>query len=335
MGVYEGVVGGVSSIVANGFSPWWEGIEGTVDAVHYDGHLSPREAYKLGGLDFQVLERDLFFDRAINDEAYELDYVPTHKALIHDGTRKVLGIHSRSYGVLQYEVLADFGEALKLVGDDVNVQSAGTLFDHKVGWMLFQLGEDRCFAGGDECIRRFLAISTSHDGTLALNARPTDVRIECMNTFAMHQADKAVVTLRHTSKVEDRIAQARRTISAAYNHAHDLDAEIEALLSQEYSETAYKDVLVPQLNPKPSDDATARTKTLWENRNDGLVAAYYRDDAANIRNTGWGAVMGVNSYELWTQSVRGSSRPEAQAKRALTGKFPLTQDAHRLVRVMA
>ena len=30
MGEYNGVVGGVSNIVAVNFKPWWEGIEGTV-----------------------------------------------------------------------------------------------------------------------------------------------------------------------------------------------------------------------------------------------------------------------------------------------------------------
>lgn len=331
MGVYENVVGGVSSIVANNFKPWWEGIQGTVDAVHYDGHLSPREAYKLGGLDFDVLEREIRIDVGINDEDANWQNVPSHKALINANTRQVLGIHGADYGVLQYEVLAEFGEALKLVGDDVDVRSAGTLFDSKVGWMLFKLGEDTHFAGQDERIAKYLAVSTSHDGSIALTARPTDVRIECMNTFAMHESDKAVVKLRHTSRVADRVEQAKQVVSAAYNRSHDLDKEIAELLSTSWSEASYKNALVPALNPRPAEESSSRTKTLWEGRQLGLLAAYDRPDAANIKGTAWGAIMGINSYEIWSQTVRGSTRPESQAKRALTGKFPLTQKARAMV----
>lgn len=331
MGQYNNVTGGVSSIVANNFKPWWEGIDGTVDTVHVDGHLSPRDAYKLGGLDFQVLERDVTIDIGIGDEPTNTIIVPSHKALINEDTRAVLGIHGRDYGLLQYEVLCEFGEALKLVSEEVDVRSAGTLFDTKVGWMLFKLGEDSHFLGGDERIAKYLAVSTSHDGSIALTARPTDIRIECMNTFAMHESDKAVVKLRHTSRVADRVAEAKMVVSAAYNRSHDLDAEIEALLSTSWSETSYKNALVPALNPRPAVEASDRTKTLWEKRQDGLLGAYDRADAANIKGTAWGAVMGVNSYEIWSQTVRGSSRPESQAKRALTGKFPLTQKARAMV----
>lgn len=336
MGEHNGVVGGVSAIVAQEFKPWWEGIAGTVDVQHVDGtELSPREAFNRV-LNWQVLERDLMIDIATGDEPVKLAIVPNKKALIREDNRAVLGIHSGGYGVLQNEVLCEFVELIKIVGSDVQIKSAGELFGGPVVWMLAKLGEDKHFIGHDERIAKYFAVSSSHDGSLVFTARPTDTRIECMNTFAMHLDDKAVITIRHTAKADERIAEAKRTVDALYAHSAELDAEIELLLSTPFTSADYKDVIVPALNPKPAPDTewaklSPRKESNWLARTDALVAAYYRDDAANIVGTAWGAVMGVNSYELWEQRVKRGSRSENQAVKALKGTFPLTQAARAMV----
>jgi phage/plasmid-like protein (TIGR03299 family) len=324
MGEYNGVIGGVSSIVTDGFMPWWHGIDGTVEAEFGDESLTVDDAYKRA-LDWTVTKRPVFVDTG-----WDLVQDENRCAVVRQDTGQILGHHSDSYGTLQNSVLRDLGNALKSVGD-VYAKSAGGLFGDKVTWLLCKLGEDRYFADSDERLQSYLALSTSHDGSLSLTARTTSVRIECMNTFDMHmQGTSAIVTLRHTSKVEDRIAQATKVIETAYDHQNALDDQIRELLDTEYSRTQYHNVLVPKIaGDKPETDG--RALTLWEGRKDGLLASYERPDQANIAGTAWGAVMAVNSWELWGQQVRGSTRLESQAKRALTGKFPLTEQARELV----
>lgn len=335
MGEFNGVVGGVSNIVAVDFKPWWEGISGTVDVQHVDGrHLSPREAFERT-LNWQVLERDLYVDIGIGDEGQTLITVPNKKALIREDSRAVLGIHSGSYGKVQNEMLCEFLEALKIVGDHVQVKSAGELYGGHVVWMLAKLGEDKHFLGGDERLARYFAVSTSHDGSLAFSCRPTDTRIECMNTFAMHLGDSSDIILRHTSKVDERLEMAKKTLDALYAHSAELDAEIEALLSTEYSAASYKDIVMPDLNPKPrAEDGIAippRKLTNWVNRQEALLNSYMRPDQANIDGTAWGAIMAVNSYENWAQRIKKGSRSENQAVKALRGNYPLTARARQLV----
>lgn len=331
MGQYNGVVGGVSAMVTDGFNGWWENYEGTVKVDHADESLTVREAFERA-LDWEVIAKDVYVNLG-DDETPVLTKDPTRLAVVRADVNKILGVHSEGYGIVQNETLADFGEALKTLGD-VRAKSAGTLYDDKVAWMLAKLGEDKHFADRDETIAKYLLVATSHDGSIALSARPTNVRVECMNTFdwAVNKS-KAIVTLRHTRNVQDYLGQAEQTLREAYNHYDAIDKEIEALMNEiEVSRKDFTDRLVPVLvGEKP--DKEGRGQTLWQGRKDGLIAAWDRPDQANIAGTGWGAVMAVNSYENWTQGVRGTTRSEAQARRAVRGDFPLTSKAKNLLLV--
>jgi len=333
MGEYNGRIGGVDSIVARGFAPWWEGMDGTVAVTHVEDEISPREAFKLA-LDWLVVERPLFVAGYDSDGDIELQAVPNKKAVVREDTGVVLGVHSESYGVVQNEVLCELLEQIKLVGDDVQIRSAGALFDGQVTWMLAKLGEDTHFAGQDETIAKYLLAASSHDGTVALSTRNTNVRVECMNTFDWAiKESPATVQLRHTSKVSDYIEQAKAVVRMAYSHSVDIDAEIRQMLATPLSAEEFRKHVIPEIAGKqPRESESARTHTLWENRTDKLWAAYNRPDQANITGTAWGAIMGVNSYELWSQTVRGISRNESQAKRAINGDFPLTQKVRAFLR---
>ena len=336
MGEYNGVEGGVSSIVTT-FRPWWQGLPNTVEFDQYedDGSLTPRVAYEKA-LNWQVELRDIYIPIKTKGP-YEVQWsdwklVEGKKATVKADDDTVLGVVSDSYGITQNMVLCEFAEALKTYGD-VQITSAGSLFDYKQVWMLAKLGADRHFAdGGDETIQQYLLVATGHDGTLALTARPTNVRVECMNTFAWALQSKSLVVLRHTANVDDRLAAARQVIKDAYDHQDEMDAEISLLLETHYGRRQYVDRLVPALaGERPESEG--RALTMWERRRDGLIAAYERPDQANIVGTAWGAVMAVNSYENWSAQSRGSDRATYQARKALREDFPLTQQARQLVRV--
>jgi len=335
MGERNGVIGGVSNIVAVEFKPWWEGVQGTVDVIHVDGRtLSPREAFELT-LDWQVVERPMFVDVGIDDEPQKLVTVPNKKALVRTDTRFILGDHSDSYGLIQNEIMCEFMEAIKIVGNDVEMVSSGELFGGPVVWMLAKLGTDKHFIDRGERLARYFAVSNSFDGSAKFRCTPTDTRIECMNTFAMHLGETADIELRHTSKVDERLALAKLTIDALYAHSAELDAEIEQLLSMPFADSEYERLVVADLNPKPAvEDGIAippRKLTNWMNRQEAFLNAYKRPDQENIKGTAWGAIMAVNSYENWAQRIKKGSRSENQAVKALRGNYPLTARARQLV----
>ena len=329
MGEYNGVVGGVSAMVTDGFKAWWDGIDGTIGYDRADETLTVREAYEKV-LNWNVVSKDVYVN--LGDAALPLLVQDDqHIAVVREDTNRILGVHGEGYGLIQNETLADFCEALKTLGD-VYVKSAGTLYDDKVAWMLAKLGEDKHFQGGDERVQNYLLVATSHDGSIALSARPTNVRVECMNTFEFAHRGTAEVKLRHTRHVQDYLGQARQTLTEAYNHYDQVDREIEELLDIMHSRKEYTDTLVPALiGELPQDEG--RKATLYEKRKDSLIAAWDRPDQANIAGTAWGAVMAVNSYENWSQGFRGGTRADAQARRALRGDYPLTTKARRLLTV--
>ncbi len=326
MGEYNGVVGGVSSMVTDGFRPWWSGIDGTIDHDSRDETLTIDEAYD-AVLNWNVVARDVYVNLG-DDESPNLVKDESRIAVVREDTSRILGHHSESYGLVQNESLRDFGKACKTIGD-VLCTSAGTLYEDSVPWMLLKLGDDKHFAGLDETLQRFLLVVTSHDGSYALSARPTNVRVECMNTFDWAMRGHGLVSVRHTRNVQDYIPEARRVIREAYDTYDRLDAEIEELMSIVHTRSDFTDKLVPSLlGPEPDEDG--RKRTLYEKRRDGLVSAWSRPDQTNIAGTGWGAVMAVNSYENWDARVVGD-RADAQARNALRGSYPLTRKARTLV----
>lgn len=328
MGEYNGVIGGVSAIATDGFTPWWNGIDGTVDPILLSEGLTIDEAYE-HVLDWKVAKHDVHVNLG-NEELPVFVKVEDKACTVREDTLEPLGIVGSEYGVTQNEVLRDFGKALKRVGD-VYVTSAGTLFGSRVPWILCKLGEDKHFGDGDETIQRYLLIASSHDGSMSLSVRPTNVRVECMNTFDWAiKGTKSLVSLRHTSKIEEYLPQAMHTVEMAYAHFNALDDEIQKLITSEYDRGAYTDMLVPTLlGDRPEDQGRAQTN--FDNRFDAIVAAWDREDQGNIKDTKWGALMAVNSFEQWSGTLRGQTRSEAQAKRAIKSDFPLTDQARKIL----
>jgi len=325
MGEYNGVVGGVSSIVTDGFQPWWYDMKGTIDPIYASDTLTADEAFK-HVLDWPVEKRVIYVDSP--DGLIEDD---DHVAVVRADTNAVLGIHSDTYGVVQNTALRDFVKALKQASaGDVYITSAGTLFDDKVAWMLAKLGEDRYFGDGNTIQSYFLA-ATSHDGSISLSGRPTNVRVECMNTFDWAiKKTSSIVNLRHTRNVADYIPQAVKAIEKAYEHFGAMDDEIAELLDIEYTRQQFTGLVEQLVGDAPNPDESKRSFGMWERKRDGLLGSWNRPDQQNINGTAWGAVMAVNSFELWGANVRGG-RAQSQARKALTGSFPLTQQARALV----
>jgi phage/plasmid-like protein (TIGR03299 family) len=323
MGEYNGVIGGVSGIVTDGFTPWWHAYDGTVEAIIADENLTTDDAYDKA-LNWQVEARALSYEASDGQVIEDLD----HCAIVRADNDRLLGIHSDTYGITQNDELRKLGNAIKGAGYTVYAKSAGSLYGDKVTWMLVKLGEDKSFDG--EHLQSYLLLASSHDGSLPLSARPTNVRVECMNTFDWAiKGTKSLVNIRHTRNAADYVAAAEHTLSVAYNHFNAMDAEIQQLLDKPYTHDQYRDELVPVLvGEQPTDEG--RSQTIWHNKRDALLLSPQRDDQANINGTAWGAVMAVNSYELWGATVKGG-RLASQAKKAINGTFPMTEVARSVV----
>jgi len=316
-------IGGVETMMSARFTPW----HGLSDfKVRTEERVTDANyALGLGGINWKVSER-LLSDIIPNPLAEE------HKMRVRDTDGAILGIGSPRYGLIQNDALASLSSAIVQFRPDAHIESCGALFHGKVVWMLIALDDEvRSFSNGDEKQFRYMLVYTSHDGSKPFAVRFTNVRVECMNTFsmAMGRASQMVHTVRHTSNALQYVKEAEDAVKAAVQTFDLLDMEIERLLSAELDQKATMNVFKTVLGDRP--DEKGRALTMWDNAFDSIVAEFKADPNDNIRGTAWVAVMAVNGYELWGQTVRGQKREEKQFKALLDGKYPLTQKVLEIV----
>ncbi|WP_038843666.1 DUF932 domain-containing protein, partial [Salinispora arenicola] len=166
--------------------------------------------------------------------------VEGHKALVRsDRPEVVLDIASQTYEVIPNETVFEIAEAVleagKSEGFPVKYETAGVLDSGRRVWLLVNLRETM-LPGDPSPHASYLYVATSHDGTAALRAGATDVRIVCANTERAADMDAkqkgTVYTFRHTKNVEHHISEARTALMGAAKQLDLVHEQAVQLLSQ-------------------------------------------------------------------------------------------------------
>ena len=320
MGEYKGIMGGVDSMMAAKFTPWhFSYNQDRVRLTDLD-ITSGRQAMTMAGIDWSVLKVSLA--EFMPDHAGAEDHV----VLLRNDIQAVLGIAKPGYGVIDNTVPADLSDAVIEAVPGATIESCGSLYTPgKVVWFLVRLPDSKVFGtDGGETHERYVMITTSHDGSSALTIRPTNVRVQCMNTFSMAFGNASMYTIRHTTNALDYVEEARRAIKTTYANADAFDAEVQRLLDTELDSRDFTNFVIPEVVGSRPDDA-GRSQTVWDDKFGLIVEAYNADHNEAIRGSAWGAVNALNEYETWAIKPRGRELWEAQFSKLLTNDFPMTK----------
>lgn len=153
-----------------------------------------KEALRLAGLDWKVLQEPI---RTAQGEA-----VPGYKANVRDVDRKVLGVVTDRYKVIQNEEAFAFVDSL--LGEGVRFETAGSLQEGKSVWLLAHLPHEYIISG--ERISPYLVFSNTHDGSGAVKAAITPIRVVCNNTLNLALSTaKRSWSMIHTGDIKDKI----------------------------------------------------------------------------------------------------------------------------------
>lgn len=136
-------------------------------------------------------------------------------------TQDLLNIARDSYEIVMNQ--ETFEIVWSVMGQGAYLDTAGSVREGRQVWALAHLDEPMQIAGDPSLVFPYIVMLTSHDGTAACKVLPTTVRVVCWNTFQMaaREGDRTGIQLsfRHTSKVKDRIEQAKRAIEGTRNFA--------------------------------------------------------------------------------------------------------------------
>lgn len=255
-------------------------------------HLTAEEALEAAGLDWEVVKEPLVVvERDEDGNAVGTPtVVPKRFATVRQSDRKVLGVVGGTYTVLQN--VGAFAFADSLVDDgSAKYETAGSLRGGSEVWLMMKLPEGVLIAGEQHDI--YLLLKNSHDGTSAIMALVTPVRVVCKNTLnlAVEQAERAW-SVRHVGNLDGRLSEARRALELTFNYTSEFVKLGEELAGQSFSERQFEQLAV---------DLTDNEK-----HQERLLENYLEsDNLGNIRGTKWGALNAVGEFYDWGRSTHG------------------------------
>ena len=228
---------------------------------------------------------------------------------------------SDGYEPLQNHEAFDFMDKLNDMG--MKYESAFALDGGKRIVLLALMPEVDIIADGD-ITKRYLLLTTSHDGSGSVVIMPTSVRVVCANTLAIALNEKTgKIKVKHTRNMQDRLVLARTAITACNHVFGDLLIKSQKLAQKKIDTqtfNAYLDLLLPV-----TPDAKQHAITRNDNIKADITQIYRLDETCNldsIKETMWGAFNAVTLYADHFGAIRnteGSNANETRFDSAMTG----------------
>jgi len=245
------------------------------------------------------------------------------------GARDYLGVVGRDYVPVQNEACAELLDLL-VDASGAHYETAGSLRGGRRVFITLRLPDGVRIAGVDD-VDIYLAVSTSHDGSLALRVDATPVRVVCANTQRLAlRRSQGHYTFRHTTNVRARIAQARQAIGIVFDHRDAFAAEAERLIDQTLTDDAFR-ALCEQVWPNPAPEAPIRTLTNHRRRAQTLDYLFTEAPTQHdIRGTAWAGLQAIGEY---LDHYAPAPTPHRRAERVLTSAalVGIKQKAHHLL----
>jgi phage/plasmid-like protein (TIGR03299 family) len=283
---------------------------------------SAAQAIALAGLDWTVEKAPVSADVAGTQVE-----IPGKKALYRSDTNEVLSVMSDTYEVVQNAQAFGFVDDI-LGGPDLRFTSGGSLNGGKRVWLGAVLDREIYIGGdADEQIDPYIMFCNSHDGTMAVSAWITPIRLSCWNalTWSMKSAARSWKA-RHTKNVTGKFMDARQMLGIASRYFDDLEEIGNALITTKVSKWEMNkmvNALLPLPDGKRADEVEeGRAKTIVLNRREAIMECLKADDLANVSDTAWGFVQAVAD---WDDHYRGAKNADVRTDRTLFGTAAFKQ----------
>jgi phage/plasmid-like protein (TIGR03299 family) len=252
--------------------------------------------------------------------------------------KDVLGVVGQRYVPLQNEDLFSFGD--NILDGGGRWETAGSLKGGRVVFGSLALERETVLDpnGVADVVKTYLLVNTSHDGSIAIQASITPVRVVCANTLNLalrttkkKDGVKQSFKIRHTQTAEGKIAVAREALGLANKYMDEFDKMAHAMISQEVNAKQFNDIILAAY-PKPEKDSKGAVKK-WENKIDVINDIYTGEFNGMIAGTAWGAFNALTERLDWYRTARGNSNESILA--GASGFDPVVNaEKNRLLKVV-
>ena len=278
-----------------------------------------KEALGLAGLDWQVVQEPIY------TETEEL--IEGYKANVRDSDRRVLGVVTDRYKVIQNEEAFAFTD--ELLGEGVRYETAGSLQGGKKVWLLAHMPHEYIISG--ERISPYLVFSNTHDGSGAIKVALTPIRVVCNNTLnlALNTAKRSWSMI-HTGDIKEKMQEAKNTLFMAEKYMDALGKEFEALRLKSLTDEkvlAYIEELLP-IEDNATPQQIRNIKRLQE---DMKVRYFEAPDLVHLGKNAYRFVNAVSDFATHAEPLRRTANyKENMFARTVEGN-PLIDKAYQMV----
>lgn len=307
------MVAAVESMAFVGATPWHKlGNEVLDEASWYDVDAFIGKA----GLDWEAEKRQLKRDRkvfAADRSSFTWETVLANSWEVVRSTDE--SVLADSVGA-RYTILQN-REAFKwfqpwLDAKEAALHTAGALFSGQRIWILAKLNRDPMEVAAGDIVEKYVLLSHSHDGSLAIRVGFTPIRVVCNNTLSMAHSDSAskLIRLKHSKNVHANLENLRDVMNLVNQEFEATAEQYRLLVNKQINQNDLRKY-VKKLFDVTGDDnviwtATARTKEMKEivsERMKGIMddvinlcEAGKGNNLPSVKGTYWSAYNGVTEY---------------------------------------
>lgn len=292
----------------------WHGL-----GVRVNEAVGSREALCLAGLDWNVVQEPIYTERK--------ELIDGYKANVRDSDRRVLGVVTDRYKVIQNREAFAFTDAL--LGEGVRYETAGSLLGGRKVWLLAHMPHEYIISG--ERISPYLLFSNTHDGSGAIKIALTPVRVVCNNTLNLALSTaKRSWSMMHVGDIKGKIREARDTLFMAEEYMDRLGKEFEVLRMNKLTDKKvmeYIEILLPV-----EEGATPQqVRNMKRLREDMKIRYFDAPDLQDIGKNAYRFVNAVSDFATHAQPLRKTANyKENLFARTVEGN-PLIDKAYQLV----
>jgi phage/plasmid-like protein (TIGR03299 family) len=296
---------GETALWLNG-QPGWHNL-GRVWDVEKDGAPTFEIVMQESGLDFEVETRPMFFG-ADKDSKMGMGTVSRgqSRAIVRTDTEEQLGTVGNVYEPFQNRQAFSFLEEITGQGAG-HLESAGLLAHGAAAFVTMVLGEDIVLdgAGIADRIKKYVLVTTRHDGNGKVTSAVTPTRVVCTNTltWGLKNADTRF-EVKHTRGGIDRLKEAGRQLKLANAAFDEFEADAVALLGEKMTKRQFESFLADVAFPIKATDSELIKSRALKNREQALSIWSEAKTMDGVRGTRWGAAQALTEQIDHFGSVR-------------------------------
>ena len=279
-----------------------------------------KDALRLAGLNWKVLQEPVYTE---NEEL-----IQGYKANVRDTDRKVLGVVTDRYKVIQNEEAFAFTDTL--LGEGVRYETAGSLQEGRRVWMLARLPRE--FIIGGERISPYMVFSNTHDGSGAVKTALTPIRVVCNNTLNLAlRTAKRSWSMIHTGDISEKIEEAKNTLLLADEYMTALGQEFENLRKIKLSEKQVLDY-IKILLPMEENYSLLQKRGVEKLRADMKMRYFDAPNLKDVGNNGYRFVNAVSDFATHSTPRRKTANYKENIFARTADGNPMIDRAYQLVK---